>query len=357
VDSLSYARTGVDLTRAETVKARIARAVAETFTPDVLRPLGLFGGIFAAPGTEGRFALVATIDSVGTKILVARAWGEHETIGIDLVHHSANDLLACGALPLFFLDYFATAQLDEAVLEELVRGMTAACRQLGCALIGGETAQLPGIYQPGVYDLAGCMVGLVPCERILDGTRIAPGDLVLGLPSHGLHTNGYSLARASLGLDGDLEHDRAVLEEIPEWADRPWGELLLTPHRCYVPLLRDWLAADDLHGLAHITGGGLVENIARIVPEGCRVEIDARTWPVPPIFREIQQRGRIHPREMFRVFNMGIGFAVIGTPRLVTELQTRLGEGWIIGRVRAAGSPRVILRYGDGDDDVLSAAR
>ncbi|MCS7170677.1 MAG: AIR synthase related protein, partial [Candidatus Kapabacteria bacterium] len=184
-----------------------AREIQTTFTSEVLRPSGLFGGIYAAPGTDNRLALVATIDSVGTKVLVARAWGVHEGIGIDLVHHSANDLLACGALPLFFLDYFACSQLDETILLELVRGMADACRELGCALIGGETAQLPGIYEPGTYDLAGCMVGVVARERIIDGTKITPGDLVLGLPSSGLHTNGYSLARASLGLSGDPRSD------------------------------------------------------------------------------------------------------------------------------------------------------
>ncbi|MCX2726059.1 phosphoribosylformylglycinamidine cyclo-ligase [Thermomicrobium sp. 4228-Ro] len=355
MESLSYARTGVDLTRAEAVKARIARAVEETFTRDVLRPLGLFGGVFAAPGSDGQLALVATIDSVGTKILVANVWGVHEGIGIDLVHHSANDLLACGAFPLFFLDYFATARLDDRVLEELVRGMTRACRDLGCALIGGETAQLPGIYTPGAYDLAGCMVGVVPVDRIVDGSRIVPGDVVLGLPSNGLHTNGYSLARASLGMTGNPERDRSILEEIPPWADRPLGELLLQPHRCYVPLLRESLGNEGLHGMAHITGGGLVENIARIVPSGCRVEIDSRTWEIPEIFGEIQRRGQIDTAEMFRVFNMGVGFVVIGEAAFIADLRSRLGEGWILGRVLAADGPRVVLRYGEQDDTVLVA--
>ncbi len=355
MESLSYARSGVDLQRAESVKARIAQAVRETFTDAVLRPLGLFGGVFAAPGTDGQLALVATIDSVGTKILVARAWGWHEGIGIDLVHHSANDLLACGAVPLFFLDYFATAALDESVLEELVRGMTVACRELGCALIGGETAQLPGIYAPGTYDLAGCMVGVVRSDRIVDGSRIVPGDVVLGLPSSGLHTNGYSLARASLGLTGNPEEDRKRLEEVPSWADRPLGELLLVPHRCYLPLLRDWLEHDGLHGLAHITGGGLLENIARIVPIGCRVEIDASLWTIPPIFREIQAQGAVDTAEMFRVFNMGIGFAVIGEEGFIEALRARLGEGWIIGRVTRADSKRVVLRFGTDAEAVLVA--
>ncbi|MCS7255854.1 MAG: phosphoribosylformylglycinamidine cyclo-ligase [Thermomicrobium sp.] len=355
MEPLSYARTGVDLTHAESVKARIARTIEQTFTSDVLRPLGLFGGIFAAPGTAGELALVATIDSVGTKILVANAWGAHEGIGIDLVHHSANDLLACGATPLFFLDYFAAARLDDRVLEELVRGMTRACRDLGCALIGGETAQLPGIYAPNTYDLAGCMVGVVPTQHIVDGSRIVPGDLVLGLPSNGLHTNGYSLARASLRLTGEPDRDRAILEEVPSWSDRSLAELLLVPHRCYLPLLREAIGSHGLHGMAHITGGGLVDNIARIVPAGCRVEIDARTWDIPDIFREIQRRGAIDTSEMFRVFNMGIGFVVIGEADFIADLQSRLGEGWVIGQVVAAQAPRVVLRYGAEDGAVLTS--
>ncbi|MCX7623370.1 MAG: phosphoribosylformylglycinamidine cyclo-ligase [Thermomicrobium sp.] len=357
MEPLSYVRAGVDLSRAGSVKARIAREIQTTFTSEVLRPSGLFGGIYAAPGTDNRLALVATIDSVGTKVLVARAWGVHEGIGIDLVHHSANDLLACGALPLFFLDYFACSQLDETILLELVRGMADACRELGCALIGGETAQLPGIYEPGTYDLAGCMVGVVARERIIDGTKIAPGDLVLGLPSSGLHTNGYSLARASLGLSGDPRSDRALLEEVPAWSDRPLGELLLAPHRCYVPLLRDSLDEDGLHGLAHITGGGLTENVVRIVPAGCSVEVDARRWPIPELFREIQRRGRIAWDEMYRVFNMGIGFVVIGEPSFIVDLHRRLGEGWIIGHVTEAEVAKVTLRYGTRDDEVLVTVR
>lgn len=353
MDSLSYARSGVDLTRAHEVKRRIAHLVQETFNANVLRPLGLFGGFFAAPGSDGRLVLVATVDSVGTKVLIAKTLGQHEGIGIDLVHHSANDLLACGAEPLFFLDYFATSELDNAVLEALVRGMTRACRELGCALIGGETAQLPGVYYPGTYDLAGCMVGVVPQDRIIDGSQIRAGDSVLGLPSTGLHTNGYSLARASLGLSGDPNHDRKILDERPDWASKTLGQLILEPHRCYVPLLRPWLKEPGLHGLAHITGGGLVENIARIVPPGLCVTLRAETWKIPPLFQEIQQRGNISTVEMFRVFNMGIGFVVIGRPAFVHELQRSLNEGWIIGEVEEALSPRVRLQYGSSARDVL----
>jgi len=346
MESRTYADSGVDLARADSIKRRIAQYVRETFSPGVLRPLGLFGGIIAAPGTNGTLALVATIDSVGTKVIIASVLNRHEGIGIDLVHHSANDLLACGAEPLFLLDYFATAQLDETVLEALVRGMTRACAALGCSLIGGETAQLPGIYTPGAYDLAGCMVGVLPVEGIIDGRAIEPGDLVLGLPSDGVHTNGYSLVRAALGLTGDPQHDRPLLADVPPWSDRSLGDLLLQPHRCYVPLLRTWLRDLRLHGLAHITGGGLTANLSRIVPDGCRIEIDASNWPVPPLFEEIRRRGSISPTEMFRVFNMGIGFAVIGTPSFIDELRNSLGEGWIIGHVVRAERSRVIVHGG-----------
>ncbi len=355
MELLSYARSGVDLVRAESVKARIARVVEGTFGPDVLRPLGLFGGFFAAPGSNGSLALVATIDSVGTKVLLAATLGRHYGIGVDLVHHSANDLLACGAQPLFFLDYFAAARLEENILEELVRGMTDACRALGCALIGGETAQLPGIYHAGTYDLAGCMVGVVSTDRIIDGRQIAVGDLVLGLPSSGLHTNGYTLARACLGLTGEREHDQQILAEIPAWTQHSLGDLLLEPHRCYYPLLHPWLDHPGLHGLAHITGGGLVENIARIIPRGRRVEIDATTWAVPPLFLELQQRGRVPLSEMYRVFNMGVGFVVIGEAQFIQALRQSTGEGWIIGQVCEGDTPRVSLRLGTDSDVVLTS--
>lgn len=355
MEPLSYARSGVDLARAKTVKERITRAVESTFGPDVLRPLGFFGGFFAAPGSSGTLALVATIDSVGTKVLLAITLGRHYGIGVDLVHHSANDLLACGAQPLFFLDYFAAASLEESILEELVHGMTDACRALHCSLIGGETAQLPGIYQSGTYDLAGCMVGVVSTDRIIDGRHIAAGDLVLGLPSSGLHTNGYTLARACLGLTGERERDWQILSEIPVWSQHSLGELLLEPHRCYYPLLRPWLGHPGLHGLAHITGGGLVENIARIIPQGRRVEIDATTWTVPPLFLELQQRGQVPLIEMYRVFNMGIGFVVIGEARFIRELQQAIGEGWIIGQVTEGDTPRVLVRLGTDPELVLTS--
>lgn len=352
MEPLSYARSGVDIPRAESAKARIAQLVQRTFGPEVLRPLGLFGGIFAAPGSEGKLALVATIDSVGTKVLLASTLGKHEGIGIDLVHHSANDLLACGARPLFFLDYFAAERLDETVLEAVIRGMVQACRELGCALIGGETAQMPGVYRPGAYDLAGCMLGYVATEHIVDGSRLQPGDLVLGLPSSGLHTNGYSLARASLGLTGEPEHDRAILASVPEWSHRTLGELLLEPHRSYVAQVSPSLGHPGLHGMAHITGGGLIGNVTRIVPAGLRVTIDASRWPIPPLFRELQRRGSIPEDEMFRVFNMGIGFVVIGEPAFVRALQEQLGEGWIIGEVERAEPPRTVLRLASGQREL-----
>lgn len=346
MEGLSYSRTGVDIAGADAVKRRIARLAESTFTPGVLRDIGHFGGLFAAPGEQNPYVLVSSIDSVGTKVLIARLVGRHRSIGIDLVNHCVDDILACGARPLFFLDYFATDCLAPAVLEELVTGMTDACAAAGCALIGGETAQLPGIYRTGVYDLAGCIVGVVHRDRIVDGSTIQAGDVLVGLPSSGLHTNGYSLARAALGLDDDPEVARTRLEEVPVWADRSLGELLLEPHRSYLPLIEPLLDAGVIQGLAHITGGGLADNVARIIPAGLQAQIQAGSWPIPPIFRHIQEQGQIDIREMYRVFNMGIGYVVVVRSEDLPGLQQQLAEGWVIGSVvpAADADDRAVVR-------------
>ncbi len=345
MEGLSYSRVGVDIDRAERLKRRIAQLAASTFTPGVLGEIGHFGGLYIAPGERNPYVLVSSIDSVGTKVLVAALVGRHRGIGIDLVHHCIDDILACGARPLFFLDYFATSGLDPALLEELVEGMAEACSAAGCALIGGETAQLPGIYRRGAYDLAGCIVGAVRRDRVLDGSAIREGDLLIGLASFGLHTNGFTLARAALGLDGDPKEARRRLAEMPAWADRPLGDLLLEPHRCYLPVLDPLLDAGTIHGLAHVTGGGLAGNVARIIPSGLQASIEAGSWPVPPLFRYIQERGSIPENEMFRVFNMGIGYVVIVHPSDALTVQRQLGEGWIIGSVVAApdGGARAVI--------------
>jgi len=346
MERLSYSRAGVDIAGADVVKQRIARLAASTFTPGVLREIGHFGGLFAAPGDHNSYVLVSSIDSVGTKVLIAALLGRHRSIGIDLVNHCVDDILACGARPLFFLDYFAAASLAPAVLEELVEGVVEACAAAGCALIGGETAQLPGIYLPGVYDLAGCIVGAVRHDRIVDGSTIRAGDVLVGLPSSGLHTNGYSLARAALGLDGDPEEARRRLAEVPAGTDRSLGELLLEPHRSYLPVIEPLLDTGVIRGLAHITGGGLAGNVARIIPPGLQALIEAGSWPVPQIFRHIQERGQIDAHEMYRVFNMGIGYVVVVRPEDAPGVQQLLAEGWIIGSVVPAGEAeaRAVVR-------------
>ncbi|MBX6343021.1 MAG: phosphoribosylformylglycinamidine cyclo-ligase, partial [Thermomicrobiaceae bacterium] len=320
----------------------------------VLRGVGLFGGVYAAPGTEGRLALVSSADSVGTKVLLAAAAGRHAGIGVDLVNHCVDDILACGAQPLFFLDYFAAPTLDPAVLTELVEGMTAACREAGCALIGGETAQLPGVYAPGAYDLAGFIVGVVERDRIVDGSAIRDGDALVGLPSSGLHTNGYSLARQALGLDGPADLVRERLMQAPPEIGRPLADVLLEPHRSYLRDVAPLLATGDVHGMAHITGGGLAGNVSRVIPDGLVAVIDATTWDAPPIFRYIQERGRVTDAEMYRVFNMGIGFVLVVRPEAVATITQRIAGAVRIGAVGPGDGPekaRVVgLKASDGEE-------
>jgi len=332
----SYRDAGVDIDAADAAKGQIARLVSATHGPQVLRGVGHFGAFFQAPGPDNPFVLVSSADSVGTKILVAEIAGQHESIGVDLVNHCVNDILACGARPLFFLDYIAAERFPEGLIEALVRGMTDACRDAGCALIGGETAQLPGIYQPGTYDLAGFIVGTVHRDRIVDGATIRAGDLLVGLPSSGLHTNGYSLARAAFALDPKDPAARERLASTPAWADRPLGALLLEPPRSYLPVVEPLLETGVLRGMAHITGGGLAGNIGRVIPEGLEAVIDVRTWEPPALFRGLQQAGGIDSAEMYRVFNMGVGFVLIAAPADAQQLAAQLEGAHIIGEVRAA---------------------
>lgn len=337
-DGTSYRDAGVDIDAADAAKDRIARLVAATHGPEVLGGVGHFGAFFQAPGPDNPYVLVSSADSVGTKILVAEILDQHESIGVDLVNHSINDILCCGARPLFFLDYFATDGFEPQRFEALIRGMTAACQAAGCALIGGETAQLPGIYEPGTYDLAGFIVGSVHRDRIIDGSRIAAGDRLIGLPSSGLHTNGYSLARAAFRLDANDPTARERLAETPAWADRSLGELLLEPHRSYLPVVEPLLHEPWLHGLAHVTGGGIAGNVQRVIPAGLEAVIDVRTWEVPPLFRAIQEAGAVDEAEMYRVFNMGIGFVLIVAPDVADELVAKLDGAVVIGEVEPGGS-------------------
>lgn len=298
----AYARAGVDVDLGNCIKRGIQRRVRQTHGPEVLGKIGGFGGLFA-PDLRGMRepVLVASVDGVGTKLKVAFAMDRHDTIGADLVNHCVNDIAALGARPLFFLDYIGAEKLEPRVFNQLLRGFTRACRAAGCALIGGETAQMPGMYRKGEYDLAGCIVGVVDQSRMIDGSRIRPGDLVLGLASNGLHTNGYSLARKIL-----FERMRLKPQaRIPELR-RTIGEELLRTHKNYQPLLSS-IPAEKFHGLAHITGGGLVDNLPRILPNSCDAVIDTNSWRVPAIFRLLQTKGRLPASEMYQVFNMGIG--------------------------------------------------
>jgi len=353
----AYQAAGVDIGAGEQAVALMAGSVRATFGPEVLADLGHFSGLYnlgprlgLPPGAHDP-VLVASADGVGTKLRLAIAQGSHRSVGVDLVHHCTNDILTCGARPLFFLDYVASGALDPEQVAAVVAGLADACRGLGCALLGGETAEMPGFYAAGDYDLAGFIVGLVTRGRLVLGTAIAPGDVVIGLPAAGLHTNGYSLARRALGLaDPDLAVVRARLAEQPAGLGASLGEVLLTPHRCYLAAVAPLLDAPDgplVRGMAHITGGGLPGNIARVLPPGTAVVLEQGTWPVPPIFDLIAARGGIPAREMPHVFNMGLGFILIVAPEHAARVGALVPDALVVGAVVArspADGPAVVLR-------------
>lgn len=336
-EPVTYRKAGVDIDAAHSALLRMKEMVRTTQTPEVLADVGAFGGMFRLDLPAYRQpVLVASVDGVGTKLKVAFAMGRHDTIGHDLVNHCVNDILVHGARPLFFLDYFATGKLQPEVLVDVVRGLSEACREAGCALLGGETAEMPGMYAEGEYDLAGTIIGVVDWDSIVDGSRVEPGDAVVGLASNGLHTNGYSLARYVLFELAGLRVDSYVPE-----LGTTIGEELLRPHRCYLHPLMDVLQQFDVHAMAHITGGGFYDNIPRVLPSDCRVIIDRRAWEVPFIFRLIQGKGSVPDPEMFRTFNMGIGMVVI-VPReqglsLIEFLQMRGESAMLIGEVQRGG--------------------
>jgi phosphoribosylformylglycinamidine cyclo-ligase len=325
----AYARAGVDVDLGNAVKSRIHNRVKVTHGPEVLGKVGGFGGLFRAdfPGMREP-VLVSSVDGVGTKLKIAFATGRHDTVGQDLVNHCVNDIAAIGARPLFFLDYIGAERLEPAVFEQILRGFTKACRQAGCALIGGETAQMPGMYQRGEYDLAGTIVGVVDRKKMIDGSRIKPGDAVLGLEANGLHTNGYSLARKILFETMGLTPESKI-----EGIRKTLGDELLKVHRNYQPLLAK-APEGMIKGLAHITGGGLVDNLPRVLPKSCDAVIDTTAWRIPAIFQIIERAGKVERSEMFQVFNMGIGMAVIVSRKDVPAFlkRTRAKE---IGRIEA----------------------
>ncbi|MCL4367600.1 MAG: phosphoribosylformylglycinamidine cyclo-ligase [Actinobacteria bacterium] len=336
---LTYRSAGVDLNAADEAVKRVRQHARTTFTEGVITDIGAFGGLFAL-GKYQEPVLVSSVDGVGTKLKIAFALDKHDTVGQDLVNHCVNDILACGAQPLFFLDYFATGTLNPGQLDQVAKGLAVACREAGCALIGGETAEMPGFYSPGEYDIAGSIVGVVERSHIIDGSGIAPGDAVLGLPSSGLHTNGYSLVRRVFGLYGPDARDK--LDRYYVELGRTLGEELLEPHRCYLNSLRPLLPL--LKGLAHITGGGLPGNVVRILPSDVRIRFHTSRWKIPPIFHLIQHEGQVEEAEMFRVFNMGIGIVLVCAAQDMAEIQRALPEARSIGEVlsRQDADPVVI---------------
>ncbi|MEM7052623.1 MAG: phosphoribosylformylglycinamidine cyclo-ligase [Acidobacteriota bacterium] len=341
----AYAEAGVDIDAQDRALDRVKELARSTHTPGVLTEIGSFGGLFLPDLTGLREpVLVASADGVGTKLMVARMAGDYSGVGRDLVNHCVNDILVQGARPLFFLDYVGAGVLEPAAMAELVSGVAVGCRENGCALLGGETAEMPGFYQPGDYELVGFVVGLVDRPAILDGRRIRPGQVLIGLPSSGLHTNGYSLVRR-------IVFDRLGLE--PETA-APWGggtvaSELLTPHRSYLAALQSLLADPVLTGLAHITGGGLTDNLPRILPAGCRAEVDLGAWRVPEIFRFLQRAGEVAWEEMLQVFNLGIGMVVVAEDESVMATLEAAGEAPIrLGKI-LEGPPGVAYRGDFGD--------
>lgn len=338
--SLSYLDAGVDIDAADDALRAIKDTVEKTFDGNVLHGLGSFGAMYAFTNTNlEEPVLVSSVDGVGTKLKLAFITGKHDTVGIDLVSHCVNDILVQGARPLFFLDYLACGRLKPETVVAVIRGIAAGCRYAGCALIGGETAEMPDMYREEEYDLAGTIVGVVDRKKIVDGALIQPGDAVIGLKSSGLHTNGYSLARkicfevAGLSVDDDLPG-----------TGRSVGDALLEPHRNYAKLVQLLMKVVAVRGMAHVTGGGITDNLPRILPDGTAAAIDLGAWEAPPIFRFLQETGNVSDHEMLRTFNMGMGYLIVVAPDqvdLALDTLAQAGEETnLIGRI-VAGQNRV----------------
>ncbi|MBT3191537.1 MAG: phosphoribosylformylglycinamidine cyclo-ligase [Verrucomicrobia bacterium] len=335
----SYAAAGVDIDEMMSGLSAIKKMVKSTNTSGVLSSIGSFGGLFQSPGKGS--TLVASADGVGTKLKVAAMANRHHTVGQDLINHCTNDILVQGATPLFFLDYLGTAKLAGNVFKEVVRGLCKACRENDCTLLGGETAEMPGLYPAGEYDLVGTIVGTVPTNKIITGESIRPGDVAIGLPSTGLHTNGYSLARKVIFEQAGLE----INDTLPG-TRRSVADVLLSVHRSYLKPVTALMDSVPVRGMAHITGGGLYDNIPRILPEGCEVVIDRSTWKVPTVFSFMEVTGEIDPLEMYRVFNMGIGYVIFvrqkDADKALTVLKGLRAGPRLIGQVEK-GSKKVTL--------------
>jgi phosphoribosylformylglycinamidine cyclo-ligase len=339
--AITYAQAGVSIAAGDAFVRRIKKDVRSTFTARVLRDIGAFGSFVDArfPGYKSP-VLVSSVDGVGTKLLVARMAGKHDTVGQDLVNHCVNDILVCGAVPLYFMDYYATGKLDVKSAADVIRGFAKACRENGCALVGGETAEMPGMYASDDYDLAGMIVGVVDRTKIVDGRKIRKGDVLIGLPSTGLHTNGYSLARAVL-----LKEYR-VDERIPDLG-MPLGRALLAVHRSYLGAIKPLLGKPAVRGMSHITGGGIIGNTMRVIPGGLALNIDWEAWKRPAIFRLIQRIGEVPEEDMRKTFNLGIGLIVVAAKgdadRVLGYLKKQGEKPIVVGEV-VVSSPVVRAR-------------
>jgi len=332
----AYALAGVDVSLANKVKNTVAQQVRATLRPEVIGS-GFFGSMFQLKGYDEP-VLVSSVDGVGTKLKIASLLDKNNTVGMDIVNHCVNDILCCGAEPLFFLDYIAAGKLVPKQIEAIVSGLVQACQETGCSLIGGETAEMPGIYSERNYDLAGFIVGVVERKNIIDGSSIAPDDVILGLPSSGLHTNGYSLVRRVFGVDANP----SCLNKFYPELGKSLGEELLQVHRCYYPQLKP--ALPFIKGIAHITGGGFAGNIPRILPEGVAAHLKKHSWDVLPIFKLIQKTGNIDETEMYHVFNMGIGMTLVCSPQQVATIASILPQAKTVGKIiKRESEERVII--------------
>ena len=331
----SYAKAGVDIDAKNVSNRLIGKLVSTTHRPEVLGDTGFFSGMFEFKGYE-KPVLVSSTDSVGTKTKIAVALDSYDSVGIDIVNHCVNDIFTCGASPIFFLDYIGIGKLIPERVAAIVSGLAKGCRGVDCALVGGETAEMPDIYSGDDFDLAGFVVGVVEKDKIITGKTIAAGDTIIGMPSNGLHTNGYTLARKVFG------DSRAALQKHYPELGRTLGEALLEPHTCYYKQLKPLLPR--IKGIAHITGGGLIDNVPRVLPEGLAARFDSQSWSVPPIFNLIQKRGDVDRDEMYHVFNMGIGMVIICSTDKVGRLTKALPEAKVIGEViKQKGEARVVI--------------
>lgn len=319
--TISYKDSGVDIEAADQAKNKIKSLAKSTFTPGVLSELGKFGGFYALSRKYKDPVLISSTDSVGTKLKVAFMMNRHDTVGQDIVNHCVNDILVHGAKPLFFLDYIGTSRLSPMVMTDIIKGLSRGCKKAGCALIGGEMAEMPGFYNPGEYDLVGFIVGVVEKNKIIDGLKIKPGDQILGLRSNGLHTNGYSLARKVI-----FELGKYKVNDLTGQFKTTVGKELLKIHRSYLNPVLTVLRNHDIKGMAHITGGGIAGNLVRILPKNCKAIIDIHSWRPNPIFDFIQRLGNIENDEMFKVFNMGIGWIIVVSPKEAAKVQKKLSQ-------------------------------